>query len=112
MAIKLLRAMLMLLPVAALCMFGAFGRTHKKKLDYSVFKTSAGWGYNILVDTSVVIHQEVMPALQTQLGFANGAQAKAAARLVIQKVLDHQVPGLNKAEVQQIGTIKNDTSKQ
>ncbi|HWJ25953.1 MAG TPA: DUF4907 domain-containing protein [Flavisolibacter sp.] len=112
MAIKLLKPVLVLLPVAALCMFGAVSRPHKKKLNYTTFQTPAGWGYNILVDTTVVIHQEQIPALQTQSGFTNRAQARAAALLVIHKVLAHQVPGLSQAEVQQICTIKNDADKQ
>ena len=74
----------------------------KHQLSYTVFKSKNGWGYNILVDTSILIHQAVVPIMQTQSGFGKEQQAQQAAALVLQKLKTHKEPTINNAELQAI----------
>lgn len=64
--------------------------------------TEKGWGYDILVDGKVVVHQPVMPAHGGGLGFGNRTQALHAAQLVISRMGDNQFPGLSQQEVDSI----------
>ncbi|HEV7621351.1 MAG TPA: DUF4907 domain-containing protein, partial [Flavisolibacter sp.] len=71
-----------------------------KKLSYHLFRTSKGWGYNILVDTQIFIHQDVIPALQNDLAFKNSKQAEMAAIQVINKIKHHENPTFSSSEIQ------------
>jgi hypothetical protein len=105
MAIKIFKVLGLILLLGLLCTLTMVSKPQKNhQLSYKLFYTKTGWGYNILVDTSIVIHQEIIPAAQTQKGFANSLQAGAAAELVIEKIMKHQSPSLNLAEVQTIMT--------
>jgi len=67
-----------------------------------VFKVVNGWGYDILVDDSIVIHQESVPVIQTKQVFAKKGQAEKTAALVIQKLKSGQHPTLTKFDLQKI----------
>lgn len=71
-------------------------------LRFTTFQTSAGWGYTILVNDTIFIHQEVAPALATPRGFTTEQQAKKAAKMVLKKMRTHQFPSLSINEVQSI----------
>jgi len=74
----------------------------KPSVSYSVFHSQSGWGYNIFIDTSIFIHQDMVPTLATQKGFGNRQQAIASARLVINKMKNGQLPTLTQPEIQHI----------
>ncbi|WP_276502982.1 DUF4907 domain-containing protein [Terrimonas pollutisoli] len=93
--------------------------TNKKKnhISATVFEGTHGWGYDILVNDELFIHQELIPALQGQTGFQTKIQAEQTARLIINKMKGGQLPtvttfelepilSLNKTQHDQPGTAK------
>lgn len=78
------------------------GASHQAAFSYKVFKSSVGWGYDILINDSLLIHQETIPAITTKRGFEKAAQAEKAALLVISRLRSGQPPGISSAEAAQI----------
>lgn len=74
----------------------------KKPISYTTFKTQTGWGYNVLVKNTVVIHQENIPALAANKGFTTQGQANKAAEIVSEKLSSGKIPSLTATEVQSI----------
>jgi len=89
-------------PFALVIWFTSIRENPDHDFSYCLFLGNNGWGYNILLNTHVVIHQENIPAIQTQKGFENKGEAKKAASLVIQKILFHENPSLTISEVRNI----------
>jgi hypothetical protein len=61
-----------------------------KGMKYITSKTihsdSLGWGYEILANDTVLIHQVFIPAVQGKKGFVSEDQAKTIAHLLIKKM--------------------------
>ena len=72
------------------------------KLSYNTFYIKSGWGYDIMMNDRMVIHQELIPALTVQKGFEKKEDAEKAAQLVIQKIRHNQSPALKESEVLKI----------
>ena len=70
--------------------------------SYKTFQTAGGWGYDILVNDTVQIHQDFMPARAEKKGFAQQQQAKQAAILVIEKLRSGKNPAISRAELETI----------
>jgi len=79
-----------------------FQSAKEKPVRYTTFQTQTGWGYNILVKNRIVIHQETIPALAVDKGFATQQEAGQAAQLVSEKLSSGEIPSLSVAEVQSI----------
>ena len=75
---------------------------HKKKIDYKTFHTTSGWGYDILVNERLFIHQECVPALAQKRGFATEGSASAVARMVVHKLENNELPTLTYGELTQV----------
>jgi hypothetical protein len=58
----------------------------KIPLQFATYRTPQGWGYDILVDRKVFIHQDFIPAMQGKMGFDSEAKAELAARTVMRKL--------------------------
>jgi hypothetical protein len=68
-----------------------------------VFSGLNGWGYDILVDDSVFIHQESIPAIGKGKGFPEKEQAEKAANLVLKKLESKDgLPSLSRFELEEI----------
>lgn len=79
--------------------------TAKKHNRFStvVFSGFNGWGYDILVDDSVFIHQESIPAIGKGKGFPEKEQAEKAANLVLKKLENKEgLPTLSRFELEEI----------
>jgi hypothetical protein len=70
-------------------------------LDYRVYTVINGWGYDILVNGELFIHQESVPAVTGNHPFPDKEKAKQAAQLVINKIKKGQSPGITKEEALQ-----------
>ena len=66
------------------------------------FLTEYGWGYDILANDSLFIHQEAIPGIGGKKGFAMQRNAQLAAKLVIRKIKSGINPSLSKTELQEI----------
>jgi hypothetical protein len=75
---------------------------NQRRIEGRAFKTTNGWGYDILVNDSILIHQESIPVLQKNHPFANKDQAEKTAALVIQKIKTGQHPTLTKFDLDKI----------
>jgi hypothetical protein len=56
------------------------------------FKTENGWGYNILVNDKIYIHQEYIPAINGKQSFQSRLEAQETGILVIKKIKKGQMP--------------------
>lgn len=70
--------------------------------SYKIFKTTDGWGYDIMVNDTLQIHQESMPVIDHRKSFPKQEQAKQAAMLVIKKLHAGKNPAISSAELDQI----------
>lgn len=59
-----------------------------------------GWGYDILVNDKILIHQESIPAIKNKRAFATKEQAEQTAALVIKKIKNGQPPTLTKPDLE------------
>jgi hypothetical protein len=61
--------------------------------------SSGTWGYEILIDKKVYIHQENIPAVEGNLPFSDKKDALKVGRAVMQKIKNQNPPTLSKEEV-------------
>ena len=76
-----------------------YNKFEKTKLTVSVFKIdstemngSRGWGYDILADGAIYIHQPNIPAIMGNNGFSSEEKAQKAGEFVISKIRNNIVP--------------------
>jgi hypothetical protein len=88
------------------------GRSHSAKQRFSsrVFRVAEKWGYEILVNDSVFIRQESIPAMNGRSGFDSPEQATQTAALIINKMERGRAPTVTTFEIQQI-CAPNTTTK-
>ena len=75
----------------------------KKNTSYQVFPVANGWGYRILIDTTVFVQQEQIPAVQGFAFFQSKDDAVNTAKLVIQKMKKYELPMITVAELDSMG---------
>jgi len=75
-------------------------RGHSYEIE--AFRSDPGWGYDILMNNKVYIHQPYMPVVEGQVPFKDKQSARKTARLVIKKIRDHKSPSVTKEELQSI----------
>jgi hypothetical protein len=80
----------------------------KVTLSVTAFKSDSSdtWGYEILIDNKVFIHQEYIPALEGNLPFANKRDALKVGRAVMLKIKNQESPTLSKEEVMTLLDLK------
>lgn len=70
--------------------------------SYTIFPSNGGWGYDILMNDSVKIHQDFIPAHTEKKAFPEREQAIATAKLVIEKLKAGKSPAISRDELQTI----------
>ncbi len=69
-------------------------------LTYKVIKTDSGWGYDILLDHKLYVHQEFIPDIQGYHPFKTLEDAEKTAKLVANKIKQGiQPPTITKKEI-------------
>jgi hypothetical protein len=83
-----------------------FSIKSNKKNDEKMFRvesvpihTSAGWGYNILVDHKIYIHQEFIPAIEGKKAFSSKEDAMKTSAVAIKKLIKGKPPFITKKEL-------------
>ena len=108
---KLILLAAALFAVSSTIIILAFHPTHppasKKGLSYSVFKTSQGWGYDVLLNQQIIIHQPFIPGESGYQGFATEQQAVTTAQFVIEKIKSKEIPALNHEQLQRLGVLRS-----
>jgi hypothetical protein len=76
----------------------------------SVFLGKHGYGYNIIVNGEVKIHQPTIPGISGSSGFASAEDARKIARLAMAKIKDNPMlpPCISLQELQCSGIIVYD----
>jgi hypothetical protein len=69
------------------------------KVESVPFHNSSGWGYEILVDHKIFIHQENIPALTGKKSFVTKEDAMKIATLVVQKLVRGKQPSITKDDL-------------
>jgi len=81
---------------------GAVFYKGNRHFSLSLFNSEEGWGYNILYNNKLIIHQPYMPAINGQVVFKNKYTARKTGRLVIKKLQKNQSPGITVTELNSI----------
>jgi hypothetical protein len=63
------------------------------------FRTGDGWGYNILRNGKIYIHQPTIPAIPEHRSFETAELAEKTAARVIEKIKDNKIPSLSEREM-------------
>lgn len=89
--------------IAGACFFFLKQRgNHTENISYNLFREDSGWGYNILMNDNIVIHQDRIPVIPEYKVFNSKEQAKTAAQLVISKIKAKKAPTFGKDEIEKI----------
>jgi hypothetical protein len=91
----------------------AFNPYKDAKLTVEVFKIDSiehngyhGWGYDILVDGKIYIHQPNIPAIMGNNGFSSEENAQEAGEFIIQKLKNNIIPpSVTPEELDSLGVL-------
>lgn len=78
----------------------------QKGLSYNCFKTETGWGYDVLINDQIVIHQPVIPGAQGTSGFSTEQAAGNDAKSVIEKIKSGEFPLFQHQHLQRPGVLR------
>ena len=78
----------------------------KTGLYYNCFKTEQGWGYDVLVNERIIIHQPMIPGKQGVAGFNSEKEAGADAQSVIEKIKSGEFPLFSQKQLQRPGVLR------
>jgi Domain of unknown function (DUF4907) len=105
-------APLLLVLVAAAIFIGYRKQSTTPKGDVFIevrsIRSGQGWGYDILTDGKIYIHQEFIPALQGRRPFRTEEDALKVGRKVISKLSLKEIPTITMDELREMG-IANDS---
>lgn len=68
-------------------------------VESATFQVSGGWGYNILVDHKIFIHQETIPAVAGNKIFVTKEDAEKTSEFIIQKITNKKLPSVTKNDL-------------
>jgi hypothetical protein len=107
-----------LLALAVIAFFYIAYRQHSRYKKDHVFieikpiHTVKGWGYNIYTDGKVYIHQDIVPAIPTRMGFRSEEDAMAVGKKVYDRLMAGQMPMVTAEEVRDMRIIPEDSTSQ
>jgi hypothetical protein len=67
-----------------------------------VINSDFGWGYNILYNHKLIIHQPNIPSVSGQVSFRDKKSARRTGNLVARKLKNHQSPGITRNDLESI----------
>jgi len=73
-----------------------------RSFNVELFRSGQGWGYDIMKNNKIYIHQPYMPAIEGEVPFSNRQSAKRTGILVVRKIRNHKSPSITKEELQSI----------
>jgi len=78
----------------------------KNGLSYNVFNTGKGWGYDVLVNDHIIIHQPFIPGASGTNGFSTEEAAGNDAKSVIEKIKSGEFPLFQHQQLQRPGVLR------
>jgi len=80
--------------------------------SYRVLQVNGGWGYDLLIDTVVYVHQDHIPAIQGIHAFRSESDAYATATFAIEKMQQGIMPPtISVEELKDLGVVLPDQSR-
>ena len=87
--------------------FFSFETKSKKALGIKTYKNENGWGYDVYVDGSLLVHQPSIPSLPGNKGFISETEAQKVAELVAGKIKQNIIPPtVDREELKRLGAVK------
>ena len=83
-----------------------------KSVKALIFEGPGGWGYDILVNDSLFIHQEYIPVIDGKEGFPTKEQAENTAQLIINKMNNGHLPTVTTFELEKIFSLNESQDDQ
>lgn len=80
--------------------------TSPKGLSYNCYKTDRGWGYDVLVNDRIIIHQPFVPGKEGLNGFSTEKEAGIDAQTVIEKIKSGEHPLFSQKQLQRPGVLR------
>jgi hypothetical protein len=86
---------------------------HQKKagqvlVEVKPISSSNGWGYEIIADGKVYIHQEFIPAIPGRHGFKTSDDAVKVGKKVVAKISANQIPPtITVDELKEMGIVND-----
>ncbi len=74
-------------------------------VDLHVVKMNDGWGYDVLVDKKVFIHQDCIPAISSFKKFCTKEDALAIGGRVVEKLKKGDKPAISLQELRQLHIV-------
>jgi hypothetical protein len=100
---------LILLAVGALIYAGYYRRANWKKdhilLELKAVQNPKGWGYDILTNGRIYIHQSIVPAISGAHAFRTREDALAVGQKVVDRLSAGQMPMVTAAEIREMGLL-------
>ncbi|GAB3998194.1 hypothetical protein GCM10028807_45220 [Spirosoma daeguense] len=101
---KLVRIGLLLLLTVLAILTAIFIYQRQPHYAVQVIKTPGGWGYDILNNGTLFIHQPTIPGQSGIVGFSSKEQARRVGERVVEKIEQTQaMPTLTNDELRQLG---------
>lgn len=105
---------LLLLGIGAVVGYNIYRRGKWKKdhvyIELRAIQTPKGWGYDILSDGRIYIHQDIVPAISTNgHGFRTKEDALAVGKKVYDRVVKGEVPMVSAEEIKAMGIVPADS---
>ncbi len=72
------------------------------KLELRPLQKAGGWGYEILADDKIFIHQDCIPAIKSQKPFVSKDEAMLVGNAVISKLQRGKLAGITVDELNQL----------
>ena len=105
---------LIVIAAGAVCYTGYRVRAKWKKehvlVELRPIQTPKGWGYDILTDGRIFIHQPIIPAIPGDTGFRTKEDALAVGQKVLAQVMAGKLPMVTAKEVQDMGLAPDSSS--
>jgi len=80
---------------------------NKSEKNIETFSSNGTWGYNILIKDKIVIHQEIIPAIEGNQKFESEKDAIKVAKLVISKIKAGKMPTISRFEIDSLKIAYN-----
>ena len=94
--------LILILLFAGITLFGLYqvktytSNSGKSKLEerftLSVYRVEGGWGYDILENNKIIIHQDIIPAISNKQPFQTATDARKTGQMVLKKIRGNQLP--------------------
>jgi hypothetical protein len=98
--------------IAAIIPFIYWNKNKQQHIESKIFRVANGWGYDILVNGKLLIHQESVPAVTGNDPFKTPLAARQIADLVVKKMEKDVSPAISTEEIEYICPLKKSVNGQ